>query len=658
MRRASHRSRRVVVVALVATASLTLAGNSGGAPPAGRRGAKGCVRTKHKAKVSAPRFVRHIATGETGWFSSPGLVDLNGDGKLEIVAPDYSTFVFDANGRQLGKGTATKGRVYAPGRRRRPRRRQGARDRRGRQRGDRRGLRPGRRPAAAQARMAGVDVQRRAVPGGARHGGRRPRRRRQGRGGRDHDQHVATPARRSSSSTPPAGRTGPRARRRRRGRATTRCPGAGNDADFNGVGNHGYGAYGENVGIGNLDDDPQLEIVVTFDNHQINVFNHDGTSVLASPWFTNRQNDHLGARMGWGQFIRWLSPKVEANQYHRHVGPWPDVRKTRWLQWTASPPSVADLDGDGHNEVIGLPNAEMKEPYETQNYAFMVLDGAQNGGARSARRHRGFTNLPLSRKPAVRGPSDYYPPSGIPAPTVVDIAGDRRPEIVSSVPDGAVYAVGPTGRRLWRYDYAHGRAKTFASEVVAADLNRDGTPELVFGTYALAPRSGRLVVLSAAGQEALRHPPAPPGQRRQRHRRPGRAVDRRPRRRRAPGDRSLELRPRPRRLPRARVGHELPAVADRARQPAAQRRRPGDRLSDARRYSTTSTCAAWAMRSSIATTSSARACVAPSTTAGAQPARVRLEPARRAHAPAVAGRRARGSPTPGAASRGRCRRWR
>jgi hypothetical protein len=277
--------------------------------------------------------------------------------------------------------------------------------------------------------------------------------------------------------------------------------GKGNDADFNGYGNHGYGAYGENVGIGNLDDDPQLEIVVTFDNHQINVFNHDGTSVLASPWFTNRQNDHLGARLGWGQFIRWLSPTVEANQYHRHVGPWPDVRKTRWLQWTASPPSVADLDGDGHNEVIGLPNTEMKEPYETQNYAFMVLDGAQNGGARAARRHRGFTNLPLSRKPAVRGPSDYYPPSGIPAPTVVDIAGDRRPEIVSSVPDGAVYAIGPTGRRLWRYDYAHGRAKTFASEVVAADLNRDGTPELVFGTYALAPRSGRLVVLSAAGKK-------------------------------------------------------------------------------------------------------------------------------------------------------------
>src|SRR5687768_8332639 len=66
-------------------------------------------------RVAKPRFVRNIDTGETGWFSSPGLVDLDGDGRREIVAPFYSTFVFSANGRLLGKGTATEGRVYAPG---------------------------------------------------------------------------------------------------------------------------------------------------------------------------------------------------------------------------------------------------------------------------------------------------------------------------------------------------------------------------------------------------------------------------------------------------------------------------------------------------------------------------------------------------------------
>ena len=349
------------------------------------------------------------------------------------------------------------------------------------------------------------------------------------------------------------------------------------DATFNGAGNQGYGAYGENVGIGNLDDDPQQEVVVTFDNHQINLFNHDGTSVLASPWYTNRQSAHAGRRLGWGQFIRWLSPRVEDDHYHRHVGDWPDINKTSWLQWTASPPSIADLDRDGRNEVIGLPNVEKHEPYETQAYAFMVLDGAYGSGSRSARRHKGFRTLPLTRKPAVRADGDWYPPSGIPAPTIVNLRGSRRPEIVASVPDGSVYAVGPGGRRLWRYDYARGAAKTFASEVVAADLNRDGRPELVFGIYGARAALGPARRALRLRQAAARHPPAQAGQQRQRHRHPRGAVDRRPRRRRAARDRGLHVRPRDRRLPRPALGHEPPAVADRPRQPPAQRRGVGSR---------------------------------------------------------------------------------
>ena len=205
--------------------------------------------------------------------------------------------------------------------------------------------------------------------------------------------------------------------------------------------------------------------------------------------------------MGWGQFIRWADPRVERRHYHLHTGAWPHPARQTWLQWTASPPAVADLDGDGRNEVIGIPNAERHVPYRTQGYAFMVLDGAYGDGSRSGRRHAGFENLPMSNHPVYRPSGDWYPPDGIPAPTVVDIVGDDRPEIIAALPGGKVYAVGPDGHRLWAAEYAPRRSKTFASEVVAADLNKDGTPELIFGTYALRRNAGRLIVLSAQGKK-------------------------------------------------------------------------------------------------------------------------------------------------------------
>ena len=381
-------------------------------------------------EVKRPQFVRNIPTGETGWFASPSLVDLNGDGKLEIVAPFYSTFVFDAKGHLLGKGTATKGRVYAPGvvadldGDKIPEIVVGGNDG----------------TVAAYDLVGGKLRLKHGWPASTCSGGQCPEARGMAAADLDGDGHIEVVV--TTTNTSPTGSQvfvfGANGRLwHPKGAPATSWPrynrltGAGNDAKFNGAGNHGYGAYGENVAIGNLDDDPQLEIVVTFDNHQINVFNDDGTSVLAAPWFTNRESGYAGRRLGWGQFIRWLNPTVENNQYHRHVGPWPDVRKTPWLQWTASPPAVADLDGDGKNEVIGLPNVERGEPYVTQAYAFMVLDGAQNGGVRSAMRHAGFVSLPLSSKPAFRPDGDWYPPSGIPAPTVVEhlgrrASGDRR----------------------------------------------------------------------------------------------------------------------------------------------------------------------------------------------------------------------------------------
>jgi len=259
--------------------------------------------------------------------------------------------------------------------------------------------------------------------------------------------------------------------------------GAGNDADANGPGNHGYGCYGLNVGIGELDDDPEREIAVTFDNHQINVFHHTGVSMLASDYYTNRSSQYSGNRLNWGQFIRWFDAPVETSHYHLHTGPWPHPSTSKWMQWTASPPSVADINGDGRNEVVGVANVEKGVPYQTKHHSVMVLEGAQGGGTRSARRLPGWESLPSSRPPQPRGSRTWYPPGNPPAPTIINILDDSRPEILFAAHDGYVYCISPTAKRLWRRDFRHGRALMYASEITAADLNQDAVPELVFTTY-------------------------------------------------------------------------------------------------------------------------------------------------------------------------------
>jgi hypothetical protein len=467
-----------------------------------------CRSEGSSAPVARPVWLRTLtgdkSWAETGWFSSPGLVDLDGDGQKEIVAPFYSLFVFDSAGNTLAtikQGAYTQGRIYAPA---------VVADLEGDGVMDIV-------TAGNEGTVAAYEWKNRALglkPGWAKasttSGGQSPEGRGMAAADLDGDGKIEVVVTTTNTADTgaqvfvfapngalfePAGTSfaaWPRYNTRK---------GVGGDADTNGQGQQGYGCYGLNVGIGNIDDDAQQEIIVTYDNHQINAFEPDGTSVLASAYFTNRDSKYANQRFTWGQFIRWADPAVEENHYHLHTGNWPDVNQTMWLQWTASPPSVADLDGDGKNEVIGIPNAEMKEPYETQGYAVMVLQGAHGDGSRSAMRLPGWETLPMSSKPAVRADGDWYPPSGVPAPAIANILGDSRPELVATLNDGAVYAWSAEAQLLWRYDFAKGAAKTFASEPVVVDLNRDGVPEIVLGTYSLAQNGGRLVVLDNTGRE-------------------------------------------------------------------------------------------------------------------------------------------------------------
>ena len=244
---------------------------------------------------------------------------------------------------------------------------------------------------------------------------------------------------------------------------------------------------------------------MTFDNHQINVFDHTGVSHLASSYFTNRDSQYSGRRLNWGQFIRWYDAAVEHNHYHLHTGAWPHPDNQKWLQWTDSPCNIIDVSGDNNNEVVCIAHVEMDVPYDTKHSSVLVLEGSYGDGERSGRRLAGWETLPGSGYPQPRGSRSWYPPRGIPAPLTLNISGDSRPEIIAPLNDGYIYAFSPDAAVLWRYDYRHSRALMYASEVLAADLNQDNRVELVFTTYGdpenITPgvAHGYLVILDARG---------------------------------------------------------------------------------------------------------------------------------------------------------------
>jgi hypothetical protein len=519
----SH-NRRWLWAAMLALALATCSDDSRGPQPDGAGGDGGvgdgsagdttsvdapppkvaCPSEGGTAAVAAPVFVKNLKSTGTSWFGSPAIVDLDGDGKNELVGAFYDLIVWDASGTELARAESGSshdhdGRIYSSA-----------------VVADLEGDGTTEIVVGAGEGVAAYEYKNKSLtikagwPAVAGQAGDSYEVRGLAAADLDGDgkiEVVATTTVGSDGSQvwvfsadgklyQPAGLTKWNAWPR-----YNQLTGEGNDADANGMGHHGFGCYGLNVGIGNIDDDKELEIIVTYDNHHINAFEHDGRSKTASSWYTNRDSSYLDKPLDWGQFIRWYDPKVEDDHYHLHSGTWPNPGDgVVWLQWTASPPNVLDMNGDGKNEVLGIANAETNEPYETVFEAVMVLEGEYGSEDRSARRLSGWEQLPKTGKPQTR-PSGYYPPASIPAPTNVDLDGDKLPETVMPSMDGKIYAFSPQAKVLWTRDYRHGKSLMYASEVVAADLNRDGTVELVFSTWGKPDEAdaGYLVILDASG---------------------------------------------------------------------------------------------------------------------------------------------------------------
>jgi hypothetical protein len=242
-----------------------------------------------------------------------------------------------------------------------------------------------------------------------------------------------------------------------------------------------FGGYNQNIGAGDLDGDGVADVVSTYDAIGFGLFHGDGSPFATDASFSDRvvtaveaYHDIELSRQGWGDGDR--------------------------SEFTYSPPVVADVDADGRMEVVLAGDHETSRSTDNLGVTVWVLrpDMTRPDGWLSPK----DTGMPLQY-----GDLGQNIVATSLSPSVARL--DSGPGLTILVPayDGLLHAYRSDGSVAWDYEFAQpGGPFVGASEALIADLNGDGSPEIIFTTYTSgAPRTpdspAHLVVLNANGVE-------------------------------------------------------------------------------------------------------------------------------------------------------------
>lgn len=242
-----------------------------------------------------------------------------------------------------------------------------------------------------------------------------------------------------------------------------------------------FGGYNQNIGAGDVDGDGVMDVISSYDAIGFGVFHGDGSPFPTEASFTDRvitsveaYHDLALSKQGWGTGDR--------------------------TEFTYSPPVIADIDQDGDMEFVLVGDHEHSDSTTNQGHTAWVLNHDMT-------RPAGWESPKDSGAPLTTGDMGHNIVPLAPSPSVGDLDGVPGLEIVVPENDGTMTAYRSTGEVYWQYVVATtGIPYTGASEALIVDLNGDGIPEIVFNTYSSGPQGvadtpAHLVVLDAAGTE-------------------------------------------------------------------------------------------------------------------------------------------------------------
>jgi hypothetical protein len=272
-------------------------------------------------------------------------------------------------------------------------------------------------------------------------------------------------------------------------------------ARHDGEAGYGWGMYNENVTVGDLDGDGKSEIIGPTDTHYITALNRDGGQLPANPMY--------GAGKVWSQVGVHVSHAVDLRGYA-------NCGTEHRPNFANSAPIIADMNGDGTREIVVIGDVydcaigdDADGDLYHMPWIFNVDRTRFNGSGYD------WTVLPTP-PPASRPLSEDYNviENDVQNAVAADLDGDGKKEILFPSYDGRLHAYWLDKREHGNWPFVvPGTGIRFASEPVVADLDNDGRAEVIFTSWPEkgAGRVGQLHVLDAQGNALYNvNLPAPP----------------------------------------------------------------------------------------------------------------------------------------------------
>ncbi len=269
-------------------------------------------------------------------------------------------------------------------------------------------------------------------------------------------------------------------------------PQHGPDSDTNG---YTAGCYNENVAAGDLDGDGRGEVFGPNDTHYLAMFEDDGQQVRANLMYGTNPD---GSRKFWSRVGVHVDHAVDLRGYancgieHRP-------------NFANSAPIIVDVNGDGTNEAVVVGNVYNcgTDPYTDlyeMPYIFNADRSRWKGGSYD------WTAIPVPDVQAAPISEDYdVIENNASNPAAADLDGDGNLEILFPSYDGRMHAfwLDKTEHGNWPYAVYHPQEGfyRFASEPIVADLDHNGQAEVIFASWVQkgTGRTGRLHILNYLG---------------------------------------------------------------------------------------------------------------------------------------------------------------